>query len=148
MAESLRRLMMQYLGSPNLEAVPISAMLPDQAVAEAKQQNCEYVLYSTFSEKAKDSASGLFKRALPMMAMVPGVGAVAQLGRAVTTADAISSQMKPGTELTLSYQLVRSADQSQAAADTKKSKAKNSGADSITPLVSEVDAAVLASIPH
>ena len=44
---SLRELFMSYLTGPSLRAIALDAKLPAQAIEEARQKECGYVLLST-----------------------------------------------------------------------------------------------------
>jgi hypothetical protein len=61
-AAALRNTFAAYLNSPNIELVALNARLPSQALEEAKQSNCDYVLYVSLTQK--QGGGGMFGKAL------------------------------------------------------------------------------------
>lgn len=139
--ESVRTTEEQYLSGPKLEVVRIFALLPVQALAEAKEKNCDYVLSSSLSQKKSGGLGALkgLSAVAPMAYMVPGAGmagmAVSQsLSIASTTAIVASSGVKAKSEVTLVYNL-SSIDGVGVLKNTQKVKAKSDGEDVITPMI-------------
>src|SRR5689334_3174225 len=56
-AEPVRATLTAYLGGPATELIPLSARIPIQIDAEAQQTGCEYVLYSSVTQKKGGSFS-------------------------------------------------------------------------------------------
>jgi len=78
--ESLRTVEEQYLIGPKTEIVRISALLPVQATAEAKEKGCDYVLVTSLTQKKSSGGFGALRTlsaATPMAAMIPGAGMAA-----------------------------------------------------------------------
>src|SRR5215204_4232513 len=51
---SLRDLFLSYLNGPSLHAIALDAKLPAQAIEEARQKNCSYVVFSTVTRVRHD----------------------------------------------------------------------------------------------
>lgn len=149
-ADALQKLIAQYLRGPSLELISIAAMSPLNVDEEARQKACDYVLFSTLTQKASTSRFGMLKKAAPFAAMIPGVGAVAGIGgviagTAASTAE-LGSLVKAKTEEVFEYRLMTPLSNPPVLANSLKAKAKNDGEDIITPLVTQADAAILANL--
>jgi len=71
--EPIRQSIIGYLTGPNVEAVPIVALLPVQAEAEAAQKECDYIVASSITQKRADSGrgTGFLKGAASMSSQIP-----------------------------------------------------------------------------
>ena len=154
LAEPLRSLISQYLNGPRFEVITVMAMLPAQVDEEARQKDCDYVLFSSLTEKMNSGGLGAWRKVMPLATMIPGVGAVAGIGTAIATTAAanaalsaanLSGAIKAKSEVTFEYQLVAFG-QRPVFANSAKAKARNDGDDVITPLVTNADAAILAEL--
>jgi hypothetical protein len=141
-----------YLSSPNIELVAINARLPYQALEEARQSSCDYVLYASLTQKK--GGGGIFGKALGNIASsaigrVPGgrnAGEAAARSVAITgvyTAADISGSIRSKDELTLEYKLESTDAARPGLASTAKAKARSDGEDVLTPLVEKVAQAVV-----
>lgn len=154
-ANSLRELLTSYLTGPTLRAIPLDSRLPSQAVEEARQKQCGYVLVTSIARKHSDGSG--WGRALGRAAGtaawygVPygsAAGAAAR-GAAVAGAQAVSSlaeTTKAKDELTFEYRLGTADTALHAAPRTEKAKAKTDREDLLTPLVEKVAESVAATI--
>jgi hypothetical protein len=151
-AAALRNTFATYLNSPNIELVALNARLPSQALEEARQSNCDYVLYASLTQKK--GGGGLFGKALGNVAgsaigHVPGgrnAGEAAARSVAITsvyTAADISGSIKSKDELTLEYKLESTDAARPGLASTAKAKARSDGEDILTPLVEKAAQAVV-----
>jgi hypothetical protein len=154
-AESLRLVTIQYLSGPALDVIPIAAMLPAQIEAEMKQKECDYLLYSSISQKMKSGGFGMLQRAMPMANMIPMVGAVGGIagamassaaGVAMSGAAGLSGSIKAKSELTYQYRLVAPGTSTSVLANSIKAKAKQDGEDIVTPLIEQAAGAILAEV--
>jgi hypothetical protein len=140
--ESVRTVEEQYLSGPKTEIVRISALLPVQATAEAKEKGCDYVLVTSLTQKKSSGGFGALRTlsaATPMAAMIPGAGMAAMaasqsLAIASTTAVMASSGVKAKAEVTFEYSL-NSVDRASVLRDAVKAKARTDGEDVVTPLI-------------
>jgi hypothetical protein len=153
---SLRDLFASYLNGPSLRAMTLDARLPSQAIEEARQKECAYVLLTTITRK-RDGGSG-WGKALGQAAGsavyygIPygGSGAAAAArGAAVAGAHAISSMAsttRVKDEVTLEYRIGAADTVTRTAPKTEKAKAKSDGEDLLTPLVAKTAEAVAAIV--
>ena len=153
-SEALRVLLGQYLGGPTLEAVPLTAILPIQAAAEAQQKQCDYVLYASLSQK-KSGGMGLLKGAQSMAGMVPVLGMAGRTGAivgqaaaqtALNAAGQVASGVKARSEISLEYQLIAPGSSSALVANNEKTKAQSDGQDVITPMVERAATAITGAL--
>jgi hypothetical protein len=56
--DSLQSHLVSSISSGTVEAVPLTASSPDSVTAEAKQKQCDYVIYTDVSEVKKPSTAG------------------------------------------------------------------------------------------
>lgn len=151
-AAALRNTFAAYLNSPNIELVALNARLPSQALEEAKQSNCDYVLYASLTQKK--GGGGMFGKALGNIASsaigrLPGgrnAGEAAARSAAITgvyTAADISGSIKSKDELTLEYKLESTDAARPGLVSTDKAKARSDGEDVLTPLVEKAAQAVV-----
>ena len=152
-ATSLRDLFMSYLTGPTLRAIALDSKLPAQAIEEARQKDCGYVLLSTVTRVRHDGGGGV-GRAIGRVAGTAAsyglpyggsaAGAAAR-GAAVAGAYAIaniSETTKAKDEITLEYRIGTLDRVSNAPMTSQKEKAKRDGEDLLTPMVENASAAI------
>jgi len=156
--EPVRVMLIQYLTGPSVEATEIAALLPDQIDAEAKSKQCDYVVYSTVSQKKPSGSSGLFKNMMPLASMVPMVGMVNAVGsasKAATAASAastaaqtasMSSGIKAKTDVVLEYHMNTLGVDAPVISNTLDTKTSADGEDVITPMVEKEATAIMAEV--
>lgn len=154
-AEALRNELAGYLKAPGVEVIPISARLTAAVSDEARQNQCDYVLYSSMSVK-KGGGGSMFGRAIGNIAgsaagHIPGGGSAttgaarsAAIGSVYTTA-AIVSSIKAKDEVSLEYKLEPIDRNSQVLANTAKAKASRDGEDVVSGLVEKAASEVMAT---
>ena len=145
-AEPLRALFMQHLAGPTLEAVPLASVEPIQVDAEGKAKSCDYILYSSLSQKKGGGGLSMLRSAAPMLSMVPMVGMAAGVGGMIAGQAAsvalsggvnAASAVKAKSELTLAYRLIRPGVATPVVENSLKAKASADGQDVITPMLSQ-----------
>jgi hypothetical protein len=149
----LRTLLTKYLTGPKIEIVSIEAMTPAMVEAEAKEKECDYVLYATLTQQVhKKGGFGVLKGARAMSGVVPVVGMSGRTGAVVAQAAAqtaigvaseMSANVKAKSEVSFEYRLTAPGEGSPAASNTEKVKAETDGQDVITPMVERMAAAVV-----
>lgn len=155
-AEAVRNTFKSFFTGPTLETVALTARLPSQALEEAKQSECDYVLHSSLIHK-KGGSGGLLGRALGDAAStavwhIPGssstAGAVARSAAVsgVYTATSIANSIKAKDELTLEYKLEATNGARLLVAKTEKAKAKSDGEDVLTPLIEKAAETIAAAM--
>jgi hypothetical protein len=128
-----------------------------QVDAEARQKECDYILYSSVTVKHGQSGGfGKFmKMAGPAASMVPMMGAAGGMagavaasaaGTAMSTAASLSSEIKNKDEVTLDYQLMPVGQTTPKVANKLLAKAKSDGEDVLTPLIEQTATTVLTEV--
>src|SRR6186713_1098321 len=72
-AEPVRATLTAYLGGPATELIRLTARIPSQIDAEAQVTGCEYVLYSSVTQKKCGGLSKMFAAAAPIATMAGGM---------------------------------------------------------------------------
>lgn len=169
-AEPVRTTLTAYLGGPATELIPLSARIPIQIDAEAQAMACDYVLYSSVTQKKGGGFGKLLSAAAPIATMAGGMGSMGgnygamvagqAVAQAATTAAAQSAQqeamealngaaksnIKKGDQITLEYKLVKPGVAEPIVAQSTVAKAKESGEDLVSPLIEQAATQVLTAI--
>lgn len=155
-AEAVRNGFAQYLKGPTVEVVPLSAMVASAVIEEARQKQCDYVLYVSMTVK-KGGGGGMFGRAIGNIAgsaagHIPGGGSAATgaaRSAAITgvyTTAAIAANIKAKDELSLEYKLDKTENASTVLTNTGKAKAKSDGDDILTPVIESAAQTIVSTI--
>jgi len=157
-AESIRILIIQSLTGPTVEVTPIAAVSPTEIEVEAKQKSCDYVLYSSITQK-RSGGMGLLNKAMPVANFLPPVAmakgasalgsamaAAASAQAAQTAAMTAASTVKAKNEVAFDYKLMAASSATPVLANTAKAKAKADGDDVISPLIQQAAASIVAEV--
>jgi hypothetical protein len=169
-AEPVRATLTAYLGGPATELVALNARIPIQIDAEAQEQGCEYVLYSSVTQKKGGGFGKMLSAAAPIAGMAAGMGGMGgnygammagqAMAQAASTAAAQSAQqeamealggaaksnIKKGDQITLEYKLVKPGVAEPVAVQSAVAKAKETGEDLVSPLIEQAATQVLTAI--
>lgn len=141
LAGAVRNMLISNLNNPAIEVVALEAQQTQGVESEARQKECDYVLYSTVSHKKGGGGGGFGGFLKKSAAIASGVGvAVPSEARGGGGA---GGSMKAKDELTLEYKLQRGAD--AVVSNTLKAKAKSDGDDIISQLAAQAATAVSAA---
>jgi hypothetical protein len=158
LAAAVQNTLAEYLKSPSVELVQLEAKLPSQIDDEAKQKECDFVIYANVSHKKGGGGGGGFGGMFGKV-MAPAVGQVGightgstagnVAGQVATTAivsaGTMSANVKQKDELTLDVKVQTPGSQTPAASRAFKAKAKSAGEDIITPVVEQAAQTILDS---
>ncbi len=156
-AESIRKSIMGYLTGPDIQVVPLDAMLAIQAKAEAEQKECDYLVLSAVSQK-KETANGrigFIKGAASMSSAIPMLGAAhgaagavtgVAAGAALNGAAGAATYVKAKSEVMLDYKLVAVKTGAEILAGSPRVKAQQDGEDVIALLVEQAATAIVREI--
>jgi hypothetical protein len=156
LAGAIRNTLSEYLKSPKIELVALEAKLASAIDAEAKEKECDFVIYAQVSHK-KGGGGGMFGKMLGSVASstisrvgygsgnVAGQVAGQVASEAVYTASTMSANVKSKDEITLDIK-VNSAAGAAALAKQFKQKAKGDGDDIITPIIEQAAQAILDAV--
>lgn len=135
-AEALLSTFVSNLNSPNIEVVRLAARLPSQAIEEARQSQCDYVLSASMTVK-KGGGGSMFGRAIGNIAgaaagHIPGSGS--------------ANGIKAKDEVSLEYKLDHVETAKTSLTNKEKAKATADGEDVIAPLVQKASAAIVSTV--
>ena len=156
-AEALRTSFANYLNSPTIEVVSLESRLPSLAMNEARQNQCDYVLFVSMVQKKGGGGGGMFGRALGGFAgaaagHIPGggnAGTGAARSVAITgvyTSAHIAASIKAKDEVGLEHKLEPTDAARQGVSATNKAKANRDGEDVVTPLIEKAAENVVAAV--
>jgi hypothetical protein len=158
LAAAIQNTLAQYLKSPaievvQIEVVQIEARLQSQIALEAKQKECDFVIYIQASHKKGGGGfGGMFSKSAPALGSVASMagygshaGAVAGhvASTAIYTAAAMSANIKSKDELSLDVRLQSPDGAAPVVAKQLKAKAKSNGEDIISPLIEQAAQSIL-----
>ena len=154
LAAAVRNTLAEYLKSPSIELVQLEAKLPSQVEAEARQKECDFVVYASVSHKKGGGGGfgGMFGKVLAPAVGQVGYGhtgstagniAASTTTTAVINAGTVSAGVKQKDELTLDVKLQAPGTPAPAAARQFKSKAKSAGEDIISPAIEQAAQMIL-----
>ena len=155
LAAAVRNTLAEYLKSPTVELVQLEAKLPSQVEAEARQKECDFVVYATVSHKKGGGGGfgGIFGKVVAPAIGQAGYGhtgstagniAASTAATAAISAGTVSANVKQKDELTLEVKVEAPGADAPAAAKQFKSKAKSAGEDIISPAVEQAAEMILA----
>jgi len=149
LAGAIQNTLAQYMKGTKVEIVPLEAKLQSAIDAEAKEKECDYVLYATVSHKKGGGGFG-FGKALGMAIGQTGIGQTGNVagniaGQVATqSVVAATANVKPKDELTLDINLKNGT--TVALTKQFKSKAKSAGEDIISPVVEQAANAIVETV--
>lgn len=169
-AEPVRQTLLAYLTGPATELIPLSARIPIQVDAEAQQTGCEYVLYTSVTQKKGGGFGKLLAAAAPLASVLPGIGGMggnygammAAQGMASAAASAATqsaqeeamaalngatqANIKKGDQVTLEYKLMKPGLAAPFATKSAAVKAEENGEDLLSPLIEQTATEVLTAV--
>ncbi len=148
LAGAIQNTLVQYLKGTKIEIVPLEAKLQPAIDEEAKQKECDFILYATVSHKKGGGGFGMFKKIAPVLgSVVPMAGMVGIIaGTVASTAinRAATANVKPKDELALDIKLQNGS--TVALTKQFKSKAKSAGEDVISPIIEQAATALVETV--
>ena len=132
--ETLRNSFAGQLNGANVEVVALSSRQLSQALDEARQSQCDYLLSASLV--IKKGGGSMFGKA---------IGNIASAATGIPTGGAVNA-IKAKDELSLQYMLDNLQTSSTVLSNTSKAKAKSDGEDIITPEVQKASQAILAAV--
>jgi len=147
LAVAVRNTLLQQLKGTNVEAVPLEAT--GAAIqAEAKQKECDYVVFANVSHKKGGGGFGsMLGNSASSIASGVGYGhGTAAVVAANTTSVVVAQNIKAKDEMTLDVRLERPGSTTPSFAQQFKGKAKSAGEDIITPLVQQASQAAIQAV--
>ncbi|HLM56341.1 MAG TPA: hypothetical protein VK422_09520, partial [Pyrinomonadaceae bacterium] len=155
LAAAVRNTLAGYLKGAAVELVQLEAMLPSQVETEARQKECDFVVYASVSHKKGGGGfGGMFGKVVAPAVGQVGIGHTGSTAgniaghaatNAVVTAGEVSANVKQKDELTLDVRVQAPGGAAAAASKQFKGKARSAGEDIITPVVEQAAQLILDS---
>ena len=136
LATAVQATLQEKLKAPNVEAIPIQATVLNQIEAEARQKECDYLVYTTVSHKKGGGGFGSVfgsTAAQVAAATVPYGGSTTAAVATNTAASIVVADIKAKDELTVDVRLEKPGAGYPAFTKQYKGKAKSAGEDIVTP---------------
>jgi hypothetical protein len=146
LASAVQATLTEKLKAPNVEAVPIQATVLSQVEAEARQKECDYIVYTTVSHKKGGGGFGSVfgsTAAQVAAATVPYGGSTTAAIATNTAASVVVADIKAKDELTVDVRLEKPGAGYPAFSKPFKGKAKSAGEDIITPPTTQAAQALI-----
>jgi hypothetical protein len=148
-ADSVRRILAEYLQGPTIEVALLGARLASQYAIEAAQAECDFVLTLSVTHERGRMNDMLGKALDTLAARAPvssGDATSAILTGVVYSAADFAASTKAKDQLQLDYRLAVVGAAQPVLEDTEKRRAKSDGEDLLTPLVEAAAEAVGAAV--
>ena len=165
----IRNSMVLIMNGPAVEIVALDSHLSMQIQEEAKQKQCDYILFAGVTVKHGGSGGfGKFMKAAgPMSSMVPMLGMGAGLGgmiagqaagaamqgaamsaqqQAMNQLAGFNGQIKSKDDVTVEYHLFPTGQDKARLENSLKGKAKSDGEDVLTPLMEQAANSILTDV--
>jgi len=152
LSAAIQNTLAEYLKGPKIEIVRIEAKLPSAIDAEAKEKECDYVIYTNVSHKKGGGGFGMFSKIAPVVGgILPSTGATNTVAgsvatQSVYTAANVSGNIKSKDEITLDVKVNTPGTSVAVLSKQAKAKAKSDGEDIISPLVEQIAQAIVDAI--
>lgn len=148
-ADSVRRILAEYLQGPTIEVALLGARLASQYAIEAAQAECDFVLTVSVTHERGRMNEVLGKALGSLATHAPvssgGAGSAILTGVVYSAAD-FAASIKAKDQLQLDYLLAAVGAAQPVLQDTEKRRAKSDGEDLLTPLVEAAAEAVGAAV--
>ena len=135
----------EQLKAPNVEAIPIQATALKEIEAEARQKECDYLVYTTISHKKGGGGFGsmIGGTAASIAGNTIGYGSTAGAVAANTATSVVVADIKAKDELTVDVRLEKPGAGYPAFSKPFKGKAKSAGEDIVTPATTQAAKALI-----
>jgi hypothetical protein len=155
LAAAIRNSLIEYLKVPNVELVSLDAKLQGAIDAEAKQKECDYVIYANVSHRKGGGGGfgGMFGMALGNAVARTGIGQTGSTvgniagqiaTQSIVSATSVAATVKSKDELTLDLRVTKSS--SDVLVKQFKAKARANGDDIISQVVEQAAQAIVSII--
>jgi hypothetical protein len=155
LSAAIQNSLTQYLKVPNVEVVTLDARLSSAIESEARQKECDYVLYiNAAHKKGGGGGFGMFSSVIAPAVGRVGIGHTGSVAgniagqaatQAIVSAGSASASIKPKDELTIDVKLQQMGGAAVLARQFKK-KASSNGEDIISPVVEQAATAIVDTI--
>ena len=145
LAGAVQTTLTEKLKAPNVEAVPIQATVLNQIEAEARQKECDFLVYTTVTHKKGGGGFGSVfgSTAAQVAGNTIGYGNTAAAIAANAATSAVVADVKAKDEVTVDVRLEKPGAGYPAFSKQFKGKAKSAGEDIVTPPTTQAAQALI-----
>lgn len=152
LAAAVQNTLGEYLKGTNIELVPLEAKLASAIDNEAKEKECDFVLYVNASHKKGGGGGfGMLGKSIGSVVAQTGGGSwgntaannVGRIAANTIVAATVSQNVKAKDEITLDIKLQKGGN--SAFSKQYKAKAKSNGDDILSPMIEQIAEAILAN---
>ncbi len=153
LAAAVQNTLGEYLKGTNVELIPLEAKLASAIENEAKEKECDFVLYINASHKKGGGGGfGMFSKVIAPAIGQTGIGHTGSTAgniagqvatQAIVSAGSVAGNTKAKDEITLDVKLQKGG--SSAFSKQYKAKAKSNGDDILSPMIEQIAEAILAN---
>ncbi|MEP7212392.1 MAG: hypothetical protein ABI791_04920 [Acidobacteriota bacterium] len=153
LSAAVQNSLVQYLKAPNIEVVVLESKLSSVIDGEAREKDCDYVIYTNVSHKKGGGGFGGFGSVLGSAIGSVGLGhtgsvagnLAGQVATQAIIASTVSPNVKAKDEITLDLKLNK-AGGAAALAKVYKAKAKSNGDDIISQVIEQAAQAIVTTV--
>lgn len=154
LAAAIQNTLGDYLKGTKIELVQLEAKLSSAVESEAKQKECDYILYANVSHKKGGGGFGMLGSMVAQGVSSVGYGTGSRIGsvagqvaaQSIITASAMSANVKSKDEITLDAKMNAPGSSAAVLSKQAKAKAKANGEDIISPVVEQIAQAILDAV--
>ncbi len=142
----------EYLKGTKVELVPLEAKLSSAIESEAKEKECDLVLYANVSHKKGGGGFGMFSKVIAPAIGQTGIGHTGSTAgnvagqvatRAVVSAGSVAGNTKAKDEISLDVKLQNGSN--SVFGKQYKAKARSNGEDLLSPMIEQIAEAIMAN---
>ncbi len=148
LAAAIKNTLAEYFKMPKIEIVDLQAKLPSAIDAEAKEKECDYVVYAGVSHKKGGGGFGMFSKIAPVVSsVIPSSNVATSVAKqGVYSAASMSGNIKSKDEISIEAKVNAPGNPTAVVSKQVKAKAKSDGEDIISPLVEQIAQAIVDAI--
>lgn len=152
LAAAIQNTLGEFLKGTKIELIQLEAKLASAVESEAKEKECDYILYANVAHKKGGGKFGsMFGSAIAQGISTAGYGTGSRIGsvvgsvaaQSVVTASQLSANVKSKDELSLDVKMNAPGNSAAVLTKQAKAKAKSNGEDIITPVIEQIAQAIL-----
>jgi hypothetical protein len=154
LAAAIQNTLGEYLKGTKIEVVQLEAKLSSAIESEAKEKECDYILYTNVSHKKGGGGFGMLGSMVAQGVSNIGYGTGSRAGsvvgqvaaQTIITASTMSANVKSKDEITLEVKMNAPGNTAAVLTKQAKAKAKSDGEDIITPVIEQIAQAIFNTV--
>ena len=157
LAAAVRNTLGEYLKGTNVEIIALETKLPSAIMNEAKNKECDFVVFTNVSHKKGGNGFGAFSKIIAPAVGAAGIGHTGSTAgniagqiatQTVVSAGNVAGSVKAKDELAIEIKLQKVSVNTVVLAKQYKTKAKSDGEDIISPLIEQAAEAIINTVSN